>query len=149
MANNLIDGNLDVGGSLNVGGNTTVGGTLEVNGVISPKWNVNQLLNMHSDLPAPVTFTTGGGTLIIFASGSGFRQDTEGLVGMNITVDGTLYGDAKVYTNEYWSHKAFTTNALVVNNLQAGSHTLQLEAMSDTIIDYNDYFSVTVLELPF
>jgi hypothetical protein len=144
------DGNIGIGTS-------TPTATLEVNGTIkSPMWNVTQVFNMQPGVtaynpPPPLVsgpFVTGGGTLLIFASGSGFKSPA-GLIGMSIKIDGTNKGFAKCYTNEPSSHKAFTTNALVVTGIAAGSHTVTLESWDSTMWNTDDFFSVTVLELPF
>lgn len=70
-------------------------------------------------------------------------------IGMEILVDGVLRGFAKSFTNETGSHKAFTANALLVSGVAAGSHTAGLIAWNNTTTDGNDFFNVTVLELPF
>ena len=118
----------------------------------SPMWKATQVLNQQpGPLPAAGLsgkFTSGGGTLLIIASGSGFAAGA-GIVGMNIEVDGNLKGSAKCFTNEPNSHKSFTANALVVTGIAAGSHVLLLLPLAATTeSDGNDFFSVTVLELP-
>jgi hypothetical protein len=58
-------------------------------------------------------------------------------------------GTAKSFTNETGSHKAFTASFLVVSGLAAGSHTVLLTLISPTVTDFNDFFSLSTLELPF
>ena len=117
-------------------------------------------------LPVEGIYTSEGGTLMIFASGSGFRGTgsslKEGLIGMEVRVDGTLAGLAAAYTNERNSHKAFSSDYPVVRNLPAGPHTIRLEEAVDpncntaaevqrdfcTDTDGNDTFQLTVLEIP-
>ena len=72
---------------------------------------------------------------------------------MEIDIGGVSRGFAKGFTNEANSHKAFTTNALVIPStgtsaLKAGTYTLTLRSSGDTVTDANDSFNVTVLELP-
>ncbi len=155
---NAPDGAIYVDRGGNVGIGTTepeatleVNGALQVNGSIkNPMWNAIQVFNMMAG-PLPLTsgpWETGGGTLLIFASGSGY-QPSGGHIGMIIKVDQDIKGIAKVCTNEVSSHKAFTTNALVVTDVLAGPHTLSLEAWNGAYTDGSDFFSVTILELPF
>lgn len=94
------------------------------------------------------SFTSNGGTLVIFASGSGFALNCGGsqIIGMKIVVDGTQVGTAHSFTNEACSHKAFVSNALVVTGVGSGDHTLKLVALN-TSTDFNDFYSVTVMEL--
>lgn len=146
----------------NVGiGTTTPNAKLDVAGDIrSPMWRVTQLFTSRSGVPSPIsaTFTSGGGTLMVFVSGSGFRA-TAGLMGMVITVDPARAGGpagravAERFTNEPNSHKTFVANAQVILSVPAGSHTLVIEPLNDgthsTVFDFNDRFTVTVLELPF
>ena len=134
---------LDVNGTANVGGVLTLGST-----VSSPKFRVTNVWNQNSTLPGASSFTSGGGTLVICASGSGFSSTTS-VVGMNILVDGVNKGVCKTYTNETSSHKAFNSNFLVLSGIASGSHTIQLTVISPTQTDFNDFFSLSVMELPF
>jgi hypothetical protein len=121
---------------------------LTVNGgITSTKWNVTQILNNQVG-PLPITstsFTTNGGTLLIAASGSGYNG---GQIGMSIAVDGVIRGYAKTYSNEGASHKAFVPVQLVVTGITAGSHTITLAAWNSTASDGNDFYNITVTELP-
>ena len=124
-------------------GNLTVEG-----GIKSPMWNVTQVFNSRQG-GLPLTsgaFTTGGGSLLIIASGSGWGS---GNIGMSIQLDGGTIGTVRSFTNEGGSHKAFTCNPLVQRNIAAGSHTITLTALAGTSSDGNDWFNVTVLEFPF
>jgi hypothetical protein len=141
---------------IQAGGNVGIGtvdpkAKLEVAGSIrSSMWNVAQVFNeKQGGLPLSETFNSGGGTLLIFASGSGWRA-TGGGIGMAIQIDGAEKGTAIGFTNEPNSHKTFVANALVVPGVAAGQHTLKLIVAPDfpTNTDVNDRFSVTILELP-
>ncbi len=110
--------------------------------------NVQQLLNDDpGGLPLSRTFTSNGGTLVIFASGSGWTGGGDSQIGMGIFVDGTQRGTAHSFSNETSSHKAFVSNALVVMGVGPGTHSLDLFALPGTNTDFNDFYSVTVMEV--
>jgi hypothetical protein len=99
--------------------------------------------------PISGTYTSKGGTLILFASGSGFSAAAN-KIGMSIFVEGAKKGTAWTYTNEPQSHKAFVPATLVVRNQPAGQLKIELDETGypNTKIDQNDNFTVTVLEIP-
>lgn len=108
--------------------------------------NVQQIFNDKTGgLPLSNSFTSNGGTLVIFASGSGWSSSGGYSIGMGILIDGTQFGTARVLTNEGGSHKAFVSNALVVTGVGVGTHTLELLPLPGTNTDINDFYSVTVM----
>src|SRR5215216_4411472 len=80
-------------------------------------------------------FTSHGGTLVVTASGSGFRSSAntrfEGKIGMWVTLlNSTGSGSGArmgVYTNERDSHKAFVSGQLVFQDRPPGTYTVKLE----------------------
>lgn len=147
----------------NVGINTTtpgaaldVNGNLKLSGIVdSPMFKVTQLLTAErGPLSRPLggTFTSGGGVIIVFASGTAWwtqgNAPGNSPIGMSVQIDGQERGRCATCSNEPDSHKALASNPIVVSNLPAGSHTLKLVDLPFTRTDQNDYFSVTVLELP-
>jgi len=149
----FFGGNVGIGSAAKPGALLDIGAgatRLGADGSISSRrWNASQLINEHAGLPLPVNFNTGGGTLLLFVSGSGFSVNASKPIGVRILIDDIPQGTAQVFTNEASSHKSFTANALRVQNIVSGQHTLSLAAMPNTTIDFNDFFSVTILELPF
>lgn len=123
--------------------------------MISPMWKVTQPINCQaatSGSPISATFGTSGGTLLVLATGAGFIATgaTEQQIGMEIVIDNVSRGFAKCYTNESNSHKSFAMNPLVITGLAANNaHTIILKSWNGTIFDFNDFFTVTILELPF
>jgi hypothetical protein len=118
--------------------------------MVSPMWQVTEVMKqVQGALPKSGTFNSGGGTLMMICSGSGFTGGTGGNIGMTIQLDGKDVGNTHCFTNEPGSHKTFTTHTAVVPNVAAGKHTVNLVALTGTSTDANDYFDVTVLELPF
>jgi hypothetical protein len=137
--------------------------------VKSPMWNVTELyVNQRATsfptppnniICTPKKFITGGGILLIFASGSGQASGTELTVGMDLLVgdkreDGTIseikVGSVLGCVNDTTeAHKPFMTSSLVVRNIASGEHTLTLKTTISTKVVQNDFFNVTILELPF
>jgi hypothetical protein len=129
-------------------------------------FGAERVIFTYGPLPVQETYTSKGGTLVIMASGSGFRDFSNrfgGFIGMNVKVDGEFRGAVNVYTNERGSHKAFVSDYIVVEGLPAGSHTIRLENIYDgslcgtasesdsdhcTSTNDGDNFSATVMELP-
>ena len=111
--------------------------------------SVQQVFSDQAGLPLPSPFTSNGGTLVIFASGSGYFNGCVGIgvIGMAIFVDLAQVGTARSFTNEPCSHKTFVSNALVVTGVSRGPHTLSLFPLVNTTTDFNDFYSVTVMEL--
>ncbi|WP_437627016.1 hypothetical protein [Sorangium sp. So ce1151] len=139
-------GTVDPGGyKLKVAGNVSVTGTLR-----SPMWNVTQVLRQkRGPMPVSGTFQSSGGTLLVFASGSGMQHGTPAVMGMAIKLDNTQVGSANAWSNVQSAHQRFVAESLVLQGIAAGSHTIALASISNTSSDDNDYYSVTVLELPF
>ena len=118
--------------------------------ISTPRWNVSQPINNAiGGLPINGPFTSGGGSLLLFVSGSGFSNVAAQAIGLQILIDGIFHGIAQVFTNEAASHRSFVGNATLVKSIPPGAHTLTLAAMPNTTTDFNDFFSVTILELPF
>jgi len=138
-----------VGNNLEVRGGLTVGSSAQIFGSIgSPKWNATTVINAFGALPQTNNFTTGGGTLVISASGSGYASTSDTLIGMDISVDGVVIDSCVLTANPASVHLAFAPKTFVKTGLAAGSHQLVLSPRSGTITD-NDSFCVTVMELPF
>ncbi len=117
----------------------------------SPMWNVHQLLNQKSGaLPMFGRFISNGGTLLLFASGSGFRRPSSGagFIALEVSIDGVPVGRAHTFTNEVDSHKAFIPAFFVTGPIGAGDHSFTVIAVESTQTDDNDITTLTILELP-
>jgi hypothetical protein len=110
--------------------------------------NVDQVADQtRGPLPLAGVMATNGGQLVGFASGSGYSGSVNTKIGMSVLMDGSSIGASQVFASEASSHRAFVSNALVTHPA-AGSHTFSLAALAGTSTDSNDFFSLTVLELP-
>ncbi|MEN3310160.1 MAG: hypothetical protein V7603_6362 [Micromonosporaceae bacterium] len=126
---------------------------LEVNGGIrSSMWQVIEVLP-HLSGPLPVTgptFTTAGGTLVLFVSGSGYRRNA-GPIGLQILIDGAPVNEFALAISV--GNQRFPLNGTIVKaGLPAGAHRLSVATFSDApdmLTDATDQFAVTLLELPF
>lgn len=130
-------------------------------------FGAQQVIDRAGPLPVEGSFTSRGGTLIVSVSGSGYRgtgsSRLEGKIGIDVRIDGGFQGVLSGYTNERNSHKAFVSEDLVVRGFPAGQHTVTLGRIYAavacnkenetrdhycTATDANDFFSVTVTEIP-
>lgn len=136
----------------------------------SSQFDATQVIRDEGPLPLSGTFTSHGGTLVVIATGSGYRSSTnaqfQGNIGMWVYfTDSSGSGPGHrmgVHTNEQNSHKTFVSEPWVINDLPAGTYTVTLEAADEvscksgfetdesycTTTDQNDPFYVTVVELP-
>ncbi len=167
-----IDGDLSVTGKLTI----TADGLLLTNrdgdgvfkvtssgAIVSPMWRVTQVyLNEQATatpfpLPGqticpPKQFFTGSGTLLILASGSGAAlSGVPGpiIIGMDLLLDDERVGSVLSRVGHMTESKPFVTSGLVVPGRASGSHTLTLKTAASTVVGGNDFFNVTILELPF
>ena len=159
--------------ALTVSGAATLNSNLMVTGastlvnltaanISSPMWKVTSVFNNKAapgaGLPLSGTFTSHGGTLLIFVSGSGrygsgdYIPTTtgDGLISVEVDLDTVAIGYLEVYSNLNASHMSFIPNLIVKTGAASGSHTIKLSnSATSTITDGNDYFTVVVVEFPF
>jgi hypothetical protein len=140
-------------GSAGVGGysgffNTRVyvGGNIE-----SPRFRTSMVIN--STGPLPITsgsFTTGGGTLMLTYSGSGYLAALpQKLIGMTVKIDGVFVDNTGIFANQAGMHLAFVSKSWILTGIAAGIHTIELSGLNGVTTDFNDIFNVSVTELPF
>ncbi|EEF57835.1 FG-GAP repeat domain-containing protein [Pedosphaera parvula] len=122
---------------------------LSINGGInSPMWRLTSVISGQGALPLTGNFTSGGGTLMIFVSGSGYSPSAGALIGMDIVLDGNPIDSCFIFANPAVTHLAFVPITVRAGAL-AGAHTIKLVPRAGTTTDGTDYFRVTVQELPF
>lgn len=169
-----VDNTVRAGASLFFHGNGNIGigisepqYKLHVNGTMkSERWNVTEAMDndvlssggaVSTTLQGTTTFTTHGGTLKVFASGSAWRSSGYGAGALVVTVyitntsGTTVYtlGNLEGYANETQNHKALASRVFILSGVAAGSYKIKVTSNSSTTIDGNDYFNCTVMELPF
>jgi hypothetical protein len=93
-------------------------------------------------------FSSGGGTLLVKVGVSAWTQDAGTMLWCGIQIDGTSAGFDGIFANPAQTHMAMVTNDLVLTNVPAGNHTLNLMGEAGVITDLNDRVSVLILEFP-
>lgn len=108
--------------------------------------DAQQLVFSNGPLPIKQSFNApADGPVIFFLSGSAWASGNNELVGLTLTLDGALLGNALVFCNEANSHRAVPA-ILVPATLTSGSHLLEIAKFnSNTSTDQNDYYMVTLL----
>jgi hypothetical protein len=101
--------------------------------------------NVTGPLPRTATFQTNGNPALLIVSGTAYAAGNT-LLSVNVHLDGEQIGELRGYTNEGSSHKTLPTRVFRAT-LAGGTHSLMLAGGSG-IFDVNDFFSVTVVELP-
>lgn len=86
--------------------------------------------------------------LLILFSGSAWTHNAPTLISANLMIDGNVITSASVWANESISHKALVTARIVIT-LNPGTHNVVIVPTgANTIIDFNDVFTLTVMEMP-
>ena len=129
--------------------------------ITSPQWTATEIMENTSAASTSTAdavivtaaFTTTGGTVIINASGSGFKTGT-GAATMRLQVDGVTQSIVTKFFNVANQHNTFPSCFAVIAGLAAGSHTVRFinaTAGGTEIVntDFNDHFFITVQQLPF
>ena len=136
-------------------------------------WDAKRIVDQHGSPNLPIPFTSNGGTLILFTSGSGFRPDSAmgvGRIGVNIFIDPEgaggpppeLVARIQVFADAKSSHRAFVPEYAVFEGLAAGNHAILAQTVNDaqcgtgsetsthycTATNDDDVFHVAMMEIP-
>jgi hypothetical protein len=125
------------------------GDVLTTGKISSPMWRATNIINTVGPLGLTNSFTSGGGTLVISASGSGYSSTIGFVMGMQILLDGVVIDSCNILNNVAFNHVAFVPKTIVKSGVAAGTHSLALTPSSFAATDSNDFFNVTVVELPY
>jgi len=93
--------------------------------------------------PISGTFTPGKKSMLIFLSGSAWAG-APGLIGVELRLNGVKILQASVFTNETSSHKALIPVSVLYENPFDDYVNYEIVPLGGTILDYNDYFNLTV-----
>lgn len=97
---------------------------------------------------AASSFASNGGTLLVRVGVSCWTQQLGEALYVGVQIDGTSLGFAQIWPNFTTTHMAMVPNDLVISNVPAGNHTLNLMAEANVITDQNDRVSVLIMEFP-
>ena len=94
-------------------GKVRVTGALEV-----PRFHVDKVINQVGSLPiTSSSFSTSGGTLVLFYSGSGYASANNTTIGMNVNLDGSFVDRTGVFANQASMHLAFVAKQWVLTGI--------------------------------
>ena len=117
---------------------------LAVSGIVKV---TNLFINQPGPLPLTRAFTSSGGTLLVFVSGSLSTTSQPRLLQTGIYFDGDLIANCQEWSNVN-SHLSLIPVLLTVANRPAGNHVIEITIVSGgTNSDVNDFYNVTVIEL--
>lgn len=103
--------------------------------------------NKKGPLPITVEFDFPGDSPVQFTvMGSGYSNNANELIGINIAIDGEQVGQSVIWSNGSLTHRA-TIPRTVVKSFKyvpnsPNKHSITISAMPNTVTDYNDYFTV-------
>jgi hypothetical protein len=79
-------------------------------------------------------------------SGTAWTQNAPCLVGINLLLDGQVIGEAMCFANQSANHQALRSTFIIFDNMTIGEHSIAIgPANTNTVIDQNDYFQVTLI----
>ncbi len=106
---------------------------------------VLQIINQVGPLPIKAEFKAPmDGPALLVVTGSVSTQSVNTLLTMNVQLDSTSIGTAKIWSNGVDTHRAFPTLFLAVN-LAYAPHALTLTAGAYTASDLNDTFTAYLI----
>jgi len=132
--------------------NLRVSGEVLAQTISSPKWQAKEVFsNVAQALPFSGSLQTSGGTLLVFLHGSAWAPLGHVSIGITVSIAGAS-GSTSLWVNPglVGQHVSLPGVTLVFKGIGAGNHPVSLTHQNtNTRTDGADYFSVTVLELPF
>lgn len=100
--------------------------------------------NQKGPLPIQTTFMAPGDMpMYLEVSGSIWTQTADQMIGIEVSIDGTVIGTANIFSNASSTHRAVVPVYLPVK-LAQGSHTIALIAAPDTVSDLNDVYTAVL-----
>ena len=105
-----------------------------------------QVIGQKGPLPITTTFQVENDSpTLILLSCSAWTQSGEGIIEVDLLVDGVAVAWAALYCNPPNQHMALVSVPMPYT-FSIGQHTFTLQAgNSDTVSDFNDFYYVTLL----
>jgi hypothetical protein len=144
------DGSLTASGAIYVGGANTVG--LLGNGfLVTPRGRSREIipLRRYTDGASSITFTYGGGRALFIVNATAWST-TGGTMRVRVDLNGAQLGDLRGYAPANM-HLPMSRVLHTAGLFGPGQFVLTLtpDATFNTVMDVNDWISVTMIELPF
>ena len=86
---------------------------------------------------------------MVTACGAGWSTSAAVNMGFDVQIDSINKGGTSLYNNNVGIHMALPCVNFIVTGIAAGSHTAGIVADTYLSTGGSDYFSLTILELPF
>ena len=102
--------------------------------------------NQKGPLPIQASFMAPGDMpMYLEVQGSVWTQTANQMIGIQVSLDGTVVGTANIFSNGASTHRAVVPVYIPVK-LTQGSHTIQLAvaASTTTVSDLNDRFTAVL-----
>lgn len=104
-----------------------------------------QIINQIGPLPLKGQFKSPmDGPALLVVTGSLWSQSVNTLLTVDVQLDGTSIGTAKIWSNGVATHRAFPTLFLPVN-LTYAQHVLTLTPGANVVSDLNDTFTAYLI----
>ena len=105
---------------------------------------VQVIISQAGPLPLAGTFNAPGDEpMYLEVNGSVWSQSANEMLGIQVSLDGQVIGEAQIFSNGASTHRAVVPTFIQVQ-LQEGTHKLTLSAASNTISDYNDLYTAVL-----
>jgi hypothetical protein len=106
--------------------------------------SIQVIVNQVGPLPITASFNAPGDEpMYLEVNGSVWSQLTDILIGIVVALDGTVIGNAQLWSNLSGTHRAMVP-AYIQVQLSQGEHTLTLSAASNTVSDENDIYTAVL-----
>jgi hypothetical protein len=98
----------------------------------------------NSPNPVSAQYTSTGGTLLVQFAGSAWSSNGGEMISASLLMDNAQIATASVYANPSGTHMALVPVAVLLNGVNAGTHTFTVSSKNQ--MDGNDLFTITVYE---
>jgi len=106
--------------------------------------SIQVILAQAGPLPITVAFNAPGDEpMYLEINGSVWTQSVNEMIGIVVELDGTAIGQAQIFSNANATHRAVVPAYMEVT-LTEGQHTLILSADTNTVSDYNDFYTAAL-----
>ena len=106
--------------------------------------SIQIVINQVGPLPITATFNSiGDMPAYLEVNGSVWATSANVMIGIDIAIDGQKVGTAHIFSNGASTHRAVVPGYVPVK-LTQGQHKLTLSASTNTVSDFNDYYTAVI-----